>query len=107
MQLPYVVLAIRMLQLSLIFNMSPSGIIIHKTNKYNDNLTVIKSKSGQLVFDESLDVLNINLNDIQNMKTILVIGSDMRKETPILAHWVKKAANNGSSIHFIDTYFVQ
>ena len=47
--------------------------------------------------------LNINLNDIQNMKTILVIGSDMRKETPILAHWVKKAANNGSSIHFIDT----
>ena len=47
--------------------------------------------------------LNINLNDIQNMKTILVVGSDMRKETPILAHWVKKAANNGSSIHFIDT----
>jgi len=47
--------------------------------------------------------LNINLNDIQNMKTILVVGSDMRKETPIIAHWVKKAANNGSSIHFIDT----
>ena len=26
-----------------------NDVIIHKTNKYNDNLTVIKSKSGQLV----------------------------------------------------------
>ena len=47
--------------------------------------------------------LNMNLDDIQNMKTILVVGSNMRKETPILAHWVKKATDNGSSIHFIDT----
>ena len=47
--------------------------------------------------------LNININDIQNMKTILIVGSDIRKETPILAHWVKKAADSGSSIHFIDT----
>jgi len=47
--------------------------------------------------------LNIKLNDIQTMKTILVVGSDLRKETPILAHWVKKAVDNGSSIHFIDT----
>ena len=47
--------------------------------------------------------LNIKLNDIQNMKTILVVGSDLRKETPILAHWIKKAADKGSSIHFIDT----
>ena len=46
--------------------------------------------------------LNINLSDIQNMKTILVIGSDLRKETPLIAHWVKRAADNGSSIHFID-----
>ena len=28
--------------------------------------------------------LNINLRDIQNMKTILVIGSDLRKETPLI-----------------------
>ena len=37
MQLPYVVLAIRMLHLSLLFNMSPSGIIFHKTNKSSRN----------------------------------------------------------------------
>mgnify|MGYP001283300453 CR=1 FL=1 len=37
-----------------------------------------------------------------DLSTILVIGSDLRKETPLIAHWVKKAADKGSSIHFID-----
>ena len=46
--------------------------------------------------------LNIKLNDYRKMKTIFVIGSDLRRETPLISHWVKKAADNGASIHFMD-----
>ena len=46
--------------------------------------------------------LNIELNTIEEMETIFVIGSDLRSETPLISHWVKKAANKGASIHFMD-----
>ena len=46
--------------------------------------------------------LNIKLNTIEEMETIFVIGSDLRRETPLISHWVKKAANKGASIHFMD-----
>ena len=46
--------------------------------------------------------LNIELNTIEEMETIFVIGSDLRRETPLISHWVKKAADKGSSIHFMD-----
>jgi len=46
--------------------------------------------------------LNIELNTIEEMKTIFVIGSDLRRETPLISHWVKKAADKGASIHFMD-----
>ena len=59
-----------------------NDVIIHKTNKYNDNLTVIKSKSGQLVFDESLDVLNIVLNDGYRYEEILTEGNNNKEFKP-------------------------
>jgi NADH-quinone oxidoreductase subunit G len=46
--------------------------------------------------------LNIELKTIGEMETIFVIGSDLRRETPLIAHWVKKAADKGASIHFMD-----
>jgi len=46
--------------------------------------------------------LNIGLNTIQEMETIFVIGSDIRRETPLISHWIKKAADKGASIHFMD-----
>ena len=46
--------------------------------------------------------LNIGLNTNEEMETIFVIGSDLRRETPLISHWVKKAANKGASIHFMD-----
>ena len=36
------------------------------------------------------------------MNTILIIGSDIRREAPIIAHWIKKAASNGASINIIN-----
>ncbi len=46
--------------------------------------------------------LNIELKTIGEMETIFVIGSDLRRETPLISHWVKKAADKGASIHFMD-----
>ena len=48
--------------------------------------------------------MNIKLSDVDAMKNVLVLGSDLRKETPILAHRVKKSADNGAFIHVINSY---
>jgi len=45
---------------------------------------------------------DIKPNQIENMNSILIIGSDLRKETPLIAHWVKKAADQGASVNFIN-----
>ena len=63
-------------------NNNLSNVIIHKTNKYNDNLTVIKSETGQLVFDESLNVLNIVLNDGYRYEEILTEGTNNKEFKP-------------------------
>ena len=46
--------------------------------------------------------LNIPLNEIKDMDSILIIGSTIRKETPIIAHWIKKAADRNCEIHIIN-----
>ena len=55
---------------------------------------------------DSLDPIfpnfDIRPHQIENMKSILIIGSDLRKETPLIAHWVKKAADQGASVNFIN-----
>ena len=63
-------------------NNNLSNVIIHKTNKYNDNLTVIKSETGQLVFDESLNVLNIIINDGYRYEEILTEGTNNKEFKP-------------------------
>ena len=45
---------------------------------------------------------DIKPHQIENMKSILIIGSDLRKETPLIAHWVKKAADQDASVNFIN-----
>ena len=46
--------------------------------------------------------LNIPLNEIKDMDSILIIGSTIRKETPIIAHWIKKAADRNCEINIIN-----
>jgi len=48
--------------------------------------------------------MNVTLSEVDNMKNILVIGSELRKETPILAHRVKKSAESGAKIHIINSH---
>ena len=46
--------------------------------------------------------MGIKPHEIEKMNTILIIGSDIRREAPIIAHWIKKAASNGASINIIN-----
>ena len=48
--------------------------------------------------------MNITLSEVDTMKNTLVIGSDLRKETPILAHRVKKSADSGALINSINAH---
>ena len=68
----------------------------------------IDSRLRQGEFSNDIDKrfiphMNIRLSDVDGMKNILIVGSELRKETPILAHRVKKSAESGASIHTINT----
>ena len=53
---------------------------------------------------EFIPHMNIKLSDVDAMKNTLILGSDLRRETPILAHRVKKSADNGALVHAINSY---
>jgi len=46
--------------------------------------------------------LGCSLKDLERMQSVLVIGSNLRTEAPLLAHRVRKAATTGSKIAFIN-----
>ncbi len=46
--------------------------------------------------------LGCSIADIEREKSLLVIGSNLRREAPILAHRVRKAALKGASISFVN-----
>lgn len=47
--------------------------------------------------------LNMAIADIENQQTIVLIGSHLRNDQPVLAHRVRKAALKGAKIHVIDS----
>ena len=42
--------------------------------------------------------ININLDEIENINTVLIIGSDITKEQPVLALKLRKIINNGGKV---------
>ena len=48
--------------------------------------------------------LGLSLPEIESCNQIVVIGSDIRKEAPIIAHRVRKSALNGSKVSFINNH---
>ena len=46
--------------------------------------------------------LGCDIQDIENSDAILIIGSNLRMETPIIAHRVRKAALTGSKVSFVN-----
>jgi NADH-quinone oxidoreductase subunit G len=46
--------------------------------------------------------LGLSLSEIDQLQTALVIGGNPRKEQPILAHRLRKAAMNGAAVHYLN-----
>src|SRR6202012_717152 len=46
--------------------------------------------------------LGMHIADIDHLNGLLVIGSNLRREVPVLAHRVRKAALAGAAVSFIN-----
>ena len=53
--------------------------------------------------DPLLPWLGCNIDDIESSDALLVVGSNLRKEVPIIAHRVRKAALAGSKVCFVNS----
>lgn len=47
--------------------------------------------------------LGCDIADIESLEAMLIVGSNLRKETPIVAHRVRKAALGGAKVAFVNT----
>jgi NADH-quinone oxidoreductase subunit G len=52
--------------------------------------------------DPSLPLLGCSIAEVDSRAGILVIGSNLRMEVPIIAHWIRKAARKGASVAFLN-----
>ncbi len=46
--------------------------------------------------------LGIDIAGVESLEQILVVGSNLRREVPLLAHRVRKAALRGAGVHFVN-----
>ena len=63
-------------------NSNLEDVIIHKTNRNNDNTIVIKAKNGKLISDEENDILRIQLNDGYRYEEILAENPNSKQYKP-------------------------
>jgi NADH-quinone oxidoreductase subunit G len=52
--------------------------------------------------EATIPTLGLHVADIEDLKSILVVGSNLRKEVPLLAHRVRKAAVGGAAVSIIN-----
>ena len=48
--------------------------------------------------------LGLNINDLEQQEVVIVIGSDLRSEQPMIMHRLRKAAMHGSKVVFINPH---
>ena len=51
--------------------------------------------------DPIVPTLGCSIAELEQASTLLVIGSNLRKEVPIIAHRIRKAANHGAQVSFV------
>ncbi|MET0050610.1 MAG: NADH-quinone oxidoreductase subunit NuoG [Candidatus Thiodiazotropha sp.] len=64
-----------------------------------------RTRQGDFRLDETqqgVHWLGLDLSDIDQLQSVLVIGGNLRKEQPILAHRVRKAALAGAAVHYLN-----
>src|SRR6185436_18563319 len=52
--------------------------------------------------DPAAPWLGSSIADLETRQGILVVGSNVRMEVPIVAHWLRKAARKGASVAFVN-----
>lgn len=52
--------------------------------------------------DPGFPWLGMAISDVEQLEQVLVVGSNLRKEVPLLAHRVRKAARGGAGVHFVN-----
>ena len=52
--------------------------------------------------DPAFPWLGMDIAAVENLDQILVVGSNLRQEVPLLAHRVRKAAVRGAGVHFVN-----
>jgi NADH-quinone oxidoreductase subunit G len=52
--------------------------------------------------DPALPTLGVHLAEVESLNSLLVIGSHLRREAPILAHRIRKAARRGAKIALVN-----
>ncbi|HZF29980.1 MAG TPA: NADH-quinone oxidoreductase subunit NuoG [Gammaproteobacteria bacterium] len=52
--------------------------------------------------DPAAPWLGCNIADLETRQGVLVVGSNVRMEVPIVAHWLRKAARKGASVGFVN-----
>ena len=57
--------------------------------------------------NRTLAWLGMPIADIETLNTALVVGGNLRKELPILAHRLRKAALAGADVHFINPQSIE
>ena len=72
------------------------------TGSNNIDARLQQSDNRDQEHDPMFPGINVSLADIENQNAIVVFGSNLRKEAPMLAHRVRKAAMSGAAVSFIN-----
>lgn len=73
------------------------GIVRHLGSNNIDHRSLQTDFRGQ-GHEASMPTLDIAIEDIEKLDSILIVGSNIRKEQPIIAHRIRKAVLKGASI---------
>jgi NADH-quinone oxidoreductase subunit G len=52
--------------------------------------------------DPIVPALGVAIADIERLRSILVVGSNLRREVPLIAHRIRKAAGAGAQVSFVN-----
>jgi len=77
------------------------GIVRHLGSNNIDHRSLQTDFRGQ-GYEASMPTLDIAIEDIEKQHAILIVGSNIRKEQPIIAHRIRKAALDGAQISTIN-----
>jgi NADH-quinone oxidoreductase subunit G len=54
------------------------------------------------VSDPAYPTLGLSIADVEKLDSLLIIGANLRREAPVLAHRVRKAARRGAKVAFVN-----